>query len=542
MAAAFEVVDSGDARRGRIMIATRDLAPGDEIVRDVPVLVYRVGEKSSRAGAPPEDQNAYWRSAWEAFCALPAEKQEFILADFFSEGAFAAPSLRQLYSDRAAASSGARTTARAGQQVAAGGPSPDEGGGGGCGAPARRASVGKNGADAADGVRRASEVDQSSTTSTSPMTQEEARYQRLCRILRFNVNQSVVAEEQETHAGGHGHNVSALYPLTTKANHSCAPNCHWYTVFDEGGTRVRVMRALAVVAQGEEILVSYLDHEKELYKPRFLRRALLQKRKEFLCECSRCGLLGGAGGNLGDDCRAGVATVAELVYDVDVETGAAQLEALHLPRFTAAEFLLHERTTEFERLGRGVTVPAILKLLGVRGELLRLYGENNRIPLPEEHYLMHALTALEIQAHLALAGSYFGARNFRKARESELAALDALLRYCGNMEKVLEGRSCFASARGGAVRFSPAVGIAYEELLEQLDEVFPANEQTKEDGGSTKSSGVETKWRIEREVLVEKLKKNYSVCFGEEHFYRKALRVKLKHDFVFWRDHYDGEV
>jgi|LauGreDrversion2_3_1035106.scaffolds.fasta_scaffold18437_1 hypothetical protein len=80
----------------------------------------------------------------------------------------------------------------------------------------------------------------------------------------------------EGHNLGHG-----LYPIASFFNHSCWPNA---VVSFSGQTLV--VRAIQDIQPGEEVTIAYT----ELYCPRILRRAQLQAKKRFLCECARCQL------------------------------------------------------------------------------------------------------------------------------------------------------------------------------------------------------------------------------------------------------------
>ena len=80
-----------------------------------------------------------------------------------------------------------------------------------------------------------------------------------------------------------GHTASPLgigcYPRAALLNHSCAPNC--VLVFD--GACVRV-RTICNVAEGEELLVSYVD----LLRPTTARQMVLRYGYGFECVCTRC--------------------------------------------------------------------------------------------------------------------------------------------------------------------------------------------------------------------------------------------------------------
>jgi hypothetical protein len=71
-----------------------------------------------------------------------------------------------------------------------------------------------------------------------------------------------------------------LFPIASRVNHSCAPNCH-YT-----GTRLgRIsFRSVRPIQKGEEITVRYVD----MLTPRGLRQEELLATKHFHCQCPRC--------------------------------------------------------------------------------------------------------------------------------------------------------------------------------------------------------------------------------------------------------------
>mmetsp|Transcript_170807 Transcript_170807/g.542744 ORF Transcript_170807/g.542744 Transcript_170807/m.542744 type:complete len:559 (-) Transcript_170807:180-1856(-) len=79
----------------------------------------------------------------------------------------------------------------------------------------------------------------------------------------------------------------AIYSVASKANHSCEPNASWYTR-DVLGTRI--VRSLAAIRKGEEVLISYLRNF-DLLLPTSERRQILQTHTEFFCECSLCSSL-----------------------------------------------------------------------------------------------------------------------------------------------------------------------------------------------------------------------------------------------------------
>ncbi|THX60295.1 SET domain-containing protein, partial [Aureobasidium pullulans] len=73
----------------------------------------------------------------------------------------------------------------------------------------------------------------------------------------------------------------ALDPIACSANHSCEPNAS--VLFDVPRL---MMRSLAPIKKGEEVFISYIDHTEPFYR----RRAQLELRYCFKCECSKCRL------------------------------------------------------------------------------------------------------------------------------------------------------------------------------------------------------------------------------------------------------------
>jgi len=72
----------------------------------------------------------------------------------------------------------------------------------------------------------------------------------------------------------------ALHPTGALFNHSCKPNIAFY--HDKDGNLV--FRTTSEVSEGTELCSTYID----LYKPSQIRKELLQKRYNFLCDCERC--------------------------------------------------------------------------------------------------------------------------------------------------------------------------------------------------------------------------------------------------------------
>eukprot|EP00798_Chlamydomonas_sp_ICE-L_P002130 gene2130-18177_t len=77
---------------------------------------------------------------------------------------------------------------------------------------------------------------------------------------------------------------SGLYPLASKAPHSCSPN-----VFNARSGAKNMLRLVAMkeIKKGDEITYAYKT-TRFLAQPRHLRRAALLKERGFECVCSRC--------------------------------------------------------------------------------------------------------------------------------------------------------------------------------------------------------------------------------------------------------------
>jgi len=78
-----------------------------------------------------------------------------------------------------------------------------------------------------------------------------------------------------------------VYPLISKANHTCHPNASVFAPETGNGELV----CLRSIAAGDEVTVSYLG-DGELARPVEFRQHQLMKRWEFTCSCSRCTAFG----------------------------------------------------------------------------------------------------------------------------------------------------------------------------------------------------------------------------------------------------------
>ncbi|KAL3906386.1 MAG: hypothetical protein SGILL_009291 [Bacillariaceae sp.] len=99
-------------------------------------------------------------------------------------------------------------------------------------------------------------------------------------VIRFNsVELQPPAEDGHGPGTNYGH---GLFEIACKMNHSCRPNCVWFTTKE--GT-CKEVRAIAVIEEGEELTVDYVGN---VLDPTPQRREDLLQTKGFVCECDRC--------------------------------------------------------------------------------------------------------------------------------------------------------------------------------------------------------------------------------------------------------------
>jgi hypothetical protein len=99
--------------------------------------------------------------------------------------------------------------------------------------------------------------------------------------LFVRVNMIFATNSVGVHALGKG--ASALYSFACRITHSCQPNCIWWST-PEGK---RIVQTITPVSKGEEFTIRYLEEDLDV-KPVIIRRAALQLRKFFVCQCPRC--------------------------------------------------------------------------------------------------------------------------------------------------------------------------------------------------------------------------------------------------------------
>eukprot|EP01006_Ploeotia_vitrea_P023648 TRINITY_DN56199_c0_g1_i1.p1 TRINITY_DN56199_c0_g1~~TRINITY_DN56199_c0_g1_i1.p1 ORF type:complete len:478 (+),score=31.23 TRINITY_DN56199_c0_g1_i1:49-1482(+) len=115
--------------------------------------------------------------------------------------------------------------------------------------------------------------------SKLPMPPKVTHEQFLELAARYDLNCIQVGETNHT----------AVYSLACRFNHSCAPNCTWWTVATEKDPMCgdRCVSSLTKIKKGEELTTSYLDGN-ELLLPTETRREILKQLKYFECDCARC--------------------------------------------------------------------------------------------------------------------------------------------------------------------------------------------------------------------------------------------------------------
>ena len=99
-------------------------------------------------------------------------------------------------------------------------------------------------------------------------------------VIRFNsVELQPAAKDGKGPGESHGH---GLFETACRMNHSCKPNCVWFTTQDG---KSKEIRAISTIAQGEELTVDYSGN---LLDATPARRDEILQTKGFLCTCDRC--------------------------------------------------------------------------------------------------------------------------------------------------------------------------------------------------------------------------------------------------------------
>jgi SET domain len=123
------------------------------------------------------------------------------------------------------------------------------------------------------------ERDEDDSLSCSVLDNIE-EFVRFTMVIRFN---SVELQPPEKDGSGPGTNYGhGLFERACTMNHSCRPNCVWFTTQD--GTSKEV-RAITTIEIGEELTVDYVGNALD---PTAQRRDDLLKSKGFICQCERC--------------------------------------------------------------------------------------------------------------------------------------------------------------------------------------------------------------------------------------------------------------
>ncbi len=115
---------------------------------------------------------------------------------------------------------------------------------------------------------------------------------KICKIRKLPLNKSEIKSilfsiQCNAHRmidSSNQHIALGLFPQISMINHSCAPNATHYFVFAAGSRPKMVIRAIANIAAGEEVLYSYVP----LYQATASRQAQLLGAYSFKCDCPRC--------------------------------------------------------------------------------------------------------------------------------------------------------------------------------------------------------------------------------------------------------------
>ena len=99
-------------------------------------------------------------------------------------------------------------------------------------------------------------------------------------VIRFNsVELQPAARDGNGPGASYGH---GLFEKACRMNHSCKPNCVWFTTQDGKSKEVR---AVSTICEGEELTVDYNGNVLDATPQ---RRDDIFQTKGFLCECNRC--------------------------------------------------------------------------------------------------------------------------------------------------------------------------------------------------------------------------------------------------------------
>jgi len=99
-------------------------------------------------------------------------------------------------------------------------------------------------------------------------------------VIHFNsVELQPAAQDGKGPGTSYGH---GLFETAGKMNHSCKPNCVWFTTQDG---KSKEIRAISTISKGEELTVDYYGNTMDATPA---RRDDIIQTKGFLCECERC--------------------------------------------------------------------------------------------------------------------------------------------------------------------------------------------------------------------------------------------------------------
>ncbi|KXZ47298.1 hypothetical protein GPECTOR_36g24 [Gonium pectorale] len=286
--------------KGRGVIATRDMAPGDVVLATAPLAFVASPHRQRPSGELVVDQildRRLYGSKWFSVLydgSARSSKAQFGLApgtapepspsgDSTGVGADAPRSAQPpepVLASTSAPSAGAKGGAGGGATAAAA--TPKKKGFLASRAAARRS---KGAAPAGDVAAAVDSAEGRAAAQTLPLP-DRREQTRLAKIVKFNcfgddaedlAAAACRGEEPRGHIG--------LWPEFALLNHSCAPNAVNFVVGD-----AMVVRACRPIRAGEEVTISYLGRPQLL--PFRKRISILSEDYGFECTCQRCVIIG----------------------------------------------------------------------------------------------------------------------------------------------------------------------------------------------------------------------------------------------------------
>eukprot|EP00741_Cyanophora_paradoxa_P014922 tig00020830_g14396.t1 len=260
-----------DAKRGRGLVATTDLQPGDLVFRSAPYAAV-VNDNHLESfchncyGAIPlhewcEGCNAAW------YCSADCKEKHA-----GEHGKWECEALRSLYKqakdDTSLIRLAIKVLARRRKEIAEGYPKGEQ-----CYEDVLRLLTHR------DSISKESITElRASAKTVQGLVPETARLRggediALDLLCRLKCNHHGLDDTNNRRYG------IAFYPRACFLNHSCAPNVCYTTESGE-----LVVRAVVPVAKGEELCLSYTD----MYQVAAVRQEHLQNTYYFKCECPRC--------------------------------------------------------------------------------------------------------------------------------------------------------------------------------------------------------------------------------------------------------------